>query len=237
MSLGRWPLALLLVLLEVSSNDCGKFQWTFLSCSFHLIWWLGSSKSNRNFRQNAKRERLTSKSAGLKSNAVCAGNLPRDPRCWRVTGSCDITCQCLLLQRVPRTTSCLLEPCFIAWSLSNWISLKEKTGCPHEGTLLGLGRSMRGALKRNYTHGVSWILSLWNPIPFGACFWQTESILRMGQRSFRGIPASTSESHFQKQTGTFFHVRLRRYDNWVLRLGMTVMGEGKVFFSKRQSMF
>lgn len=55
----------------------------------------------------------------------------------------------------------------------------------------------------------------------------------MGQRSFRGIPASKSESHFQKQTGTFFHVRLRRYDNWVLRLGMTVMGDGKVFFFQK----
>lgn len=85
---------------------------------------------------------------------MCAGNLPRDLRCWRVTGSCDITCQCLLLQRVPRTTSCLLKLCFIAWSLRNWISLKEKTGCPHEGTLLGLGRSTRGALKRNYTHSL-----------------------------------------------------------------------------------
>lgn len=195
-----------------------NFNELFLSCSFHLICWLGSSKSNRNFRQNAKREKPESKSAGLKSNTVCAGNLPRDQPSWIVIGSCDITCQCLLLQRFPRTTSCLLKLYSIAWSLSNWISLKEKIRCPHEGALLGLGRNVRAALKRNYTHEVPWILSLWNPIPFAACFWQTESILRMGQGSFKGIPASKIESHFQKQTVAFFSSDWGRYDNWLQAL-------------------
>lgn len=119
-------------------------------------------------------------------------------------GSCDITCQCLLLQRFPRTTSCLLEPYFIAWSLSNWISLKQKTRCPHEGTLLGLGRSVRAAPKGNYTHEIPWILSLWNLILFVACSWQTESILRMGQGSFKGIPASKIESHSKSKLEHFF---------------------------------
>lgn len=180
--------------------------------------------------------KLESKSAGLKSNTVCAGNLPRDQPSWIVIGSCDITCQCLLLQRFPRTTSCLLKLYFIAWSLSNRISLKEKIRYPHEGSLLGLGRNVKAALKRNYTHKVPWILSLWNPIPFVACFWQTESILRMGQGSFKGIPASKTESHFQKQIVAFFYVRLGRYDNWVQRLWAWQEWDMGRYFSKRQFM-
>lgn len=134
---------------------------------------------------------------------------------------------------VPKNHLCLLKPYFIAWSLSNWICLKEKTRCPHEGTLLGLGRSVRTALKRNYTHGAPWILSLWNPIPSVACFWQTESILRMGQGSFKGIPASKIESHFQRQTGTFFPCHTETL--WQLGtevVSMTGMGYEKVFFQK-----
>lgn len=164
----------------------------FLSCSFHLIWWLKSSKSNRNFRQNAKREKLNPNQQDLTAT-LC---MPRDQPCWIVIGTCDITFQYLLLQRFPITTSCLLKPYFIAWSLINWVSSKEKTRCPHEGALLGLGRNVRAALKRNYTHKVSWILSLWNLIPSVTCFWQTESILRMGQGSFKGILANKTESHF-----------------------------------------
>lgn len=182
-----------------------------------------------------KGEKLESKSAGLKSNTVCAGNLPRYWPCWIVTGSYDITCQCLLLQRVPRTTSCSLNPCFIAWSLSNWISLKEKSRCPRGGTMLGLGSSVRAALKRNYTHEDSWIPSLWNSIRSVACFWQTESILRMGQGSFKGIPASKIESHFQKQTGTIFHVRREHYDNWALGQWAWQELEMETYFFQKQS--
>lgn len=76
---------------------------------------------------------------------------------------------------------------------------------------------MRAAPKRNYTGEDFWILSLWNPISFVPCFWQTENILRMGQGSFKGIPAGKIKSHFEKPTATFFHVRLGRYDNWVLK--------------------
>lgn len=54
-----------------------------------------------------------------------------------------------------------------------------------------------------------------------------------GSGSCWGIPAGQIKSHFQKPTATFFHVRLGRYDNWVLRGHMTRMADGAVFFQSK----
>lgn len=212
-----------------------NFNELFLSCSFHLIWWLGSSKSNRNFRRNVKREKLESKSAGLKSNTVCAGNLPRDQPCWIVTGSCDITCQCLFLQRIPRTTSCLLKPYFRASSLSNWISLKEKTRCPHEGSLLGLGRSMRAAwggttLTKSpefslcETHALCCLLlANWEHPENGSRIFQRNPC----QQDWIAFPKA-KWNIFPCQTGTLWQLGTET-------VGVIGMGDGR-YFSKRQNM-
>lgn len=128
--------------------------------------------------------------------------MSRDQPCWIVMGSCDITCQ-FCFSKGSQEPPCLLKPYFEAWAWGTGYLWKRRLGCPHESTVLGLGRRVRAALKRNYTHEAP-EFSLWNPILSIACFWQTESILRMGQGSFKGIPASRTESHFQRQTGTFF---------------------------------
>lgn len=130
---------------------------------------------------------------------------------------------------------CLLKPYFIAWSPSNWISLKEKTRWPHERTVLGLGRRVRAALKRNYTREAPWILSLWNPIHSIACFWQTESILRMGQDlSKEPLPAGLNHTPKGKPEH-FFHVRLGRYDNWAWRRRAWQDWDMRRYFSKWQN--
>lgn len=234
MSLGRWPLALFLVLLEVSSNGCGKFQWTFffLSCSFHLIWWLRSSKSNRNFRQNAKRENLESKSAGLKNNTIYAGNLPKDQPSWIVIGSCDITCQCLLLQRFPRTTSCLLKSYFVAKSLSNWIPLKEKTRCPWR-RLAGSWQKCEGSPEEE--------LYSWSPL--NSCFVKPHLLCCLllanwdhpenGSRLFQKNLCQQDWITFPKASRNIFPCQTGT--SWQLgtaMVNMTGIGDGKMSFQQ-----
>lgn len=71
-----------------------------------------------------KGEELESKSEDLKATLWVPGTCPDQP-CETPMCSCDITCRCLQLPRFPRTSACLLRHWFIAWSLSNRISLKE----------------------------------------------------------------------------------------------------------------
>lgn len=130
---------------------------------------------------------------------------------------------------------CLLKPYFIAWSLSNWISLKEKTRWPHERTVLGLGRRVRTALKRNYTHEAP---------EFSLC--ETPSILLLASGKLRAswewVKDLSKESlpvrlnNISKgKLEHFFHVRLGRYDNWVWRRWAWQEWDMRRCFSKWQN--
>lgn len=136
--------------------------------------------------------------------------------------------------KVPKNHHAYWSLHFIAWSLRNWISLKEKTSALMKDRA-GSWQTCEGSPGRGIILMKPWILSLWNPILSIACFWQTESILRMGQGSFKGIPASRTESHFQRQTGTFFPCQTGML--WQLGMEMVSMTgmDMRQYFSKWQN--
>lgn len=179
-------------------------------------------------------ENLEFKSAGFKSNSQCQDLSQTSPvSLWWAALTLPVN---VCFSRGSQELLQLTEPLVIAKSLSNWISLK-RCRCPPESLLLGLGRIRRAAPRRYYTGEDFWILSLWNSISFVACFWQTENILRMGQGSCKGIPAGKIKSQFQKPTATFFHVRLGRYDNWVLRWPHDRNGKWESTFPKQSTSY
>lgn len=115
-----------------------NFNEFFLSYSFHFIWQLGRSKSNRNFRQNAEREESESKSAGLKGNTVMCRELAQTSTLLDSDRRCNLIV--FASSEVPKNNFMLTE--VLLDSLETLISLKKKTRCPHKGTLQGFGRTV-----------------------------------------------------------------------------------------------